>query len=60
MVEAKSVGTLEPAANDGVVRHVQYARWRTNKEADPGYSRDLVNIDTPESCYDDFNQLESL
>ena len=44
-------------ATGGVERHVQYARWRSDKEADPGYSPDLVNIATPEGCYDDFNQL---
>ena len=51
---------VESAASfcgDGLARDVIYAKWREDKEAEPGYSRELVNIDTPPECYDDFNSL---
>ena len=42
---------------DGIARNVIYAKWRDDKEADPGFSKELVNIDTPPECYDDPNSL---
>ena len=50
---------VESAANqgDGLERPIIYAKWREDKEADPGYSRELVNVDTPPECLDDLNSL---
>ena len=45
---------------DGIRRDVICAKWRTDKPATPGYSVDLVHIDTPESCYDDFDKIPVL
>ena len=53
MVEAVQEG-------DGVRRDVIYGKWRTDKPATPGYSADLVHIDAPESCYDNFDKLPIL
>ena len=53
MVQAQQEG-------DGIRRDVIYGKWRTDKTASPGYSTDLVNIETPEACYDDFNKLDVL
>lgn len=35
-----------------------YAKWREDKEAEPGYSRELVNIDTPVEFLDNMNEIE--
>ena len=35
------------AGTDGIERRIMYAKWREDKPADPGYSKELVNIDTP-------------
>ena len=53
MVEALQEG-------DGIRRDVIYGKWRTDKKPSPGFSAELVNIETPESCYDDFNKLDVL
>lgn len=46
MVEAAPQG-------DGIRRHVTYGKWRDDKEAEPGYSRELVSIGTEPKYYDD-------
>ena len=45
---------------DGVERHVQYGVWRTDKQADPGFSKELVHCDIPEDCYDNLDNLPIL
>lgn len=34
-----------------------YARWREDKPAAPGYSKELVNIEAPVEIYDDMDSL---
>jgi len=42
---------VEPQG-DGVNRPVQYAKWRMDKPADPGYSRELVSVILDPKYYD--------
>lgn len=42
---------------DGLNRPVMYAKFRDDKEAEPGYSRELVNVDTPVEVLDDMDSL---
>ena len=46
MVEATVQG-------DGVNRPVIYARWREDKPASEGCSKELISVDTPKEFYDD-------
>jgi len=39
-------------AGDGVVRNIIYAKWRTDKPAEPGHSHELVNINLEPKYYD--------
>ena len=48
------------SAGDGIVRHVQYAHFRTDKPPQAGYSADLMHNDITVDCYDDFSKLPSL
>ena len=45
------------AKTDGIVRKIMYAKWRTDKPADPGYSQELVNINTPDEFLDNMDGL---
>ena len=45
MVEAAPVG-------DGLVRNYEYARWRDDKEAEPGHSRELISVNVEPQYYD--------
>lgn len=54
MVQANTV------EGDGIERHVQYASFRTDKAADPGFSPDLISNTVDPSCFDDFNKLPVL
>ena len=45
------------AQGDGLNRPVMYAKWREDKEAEPGYSRELVNVDTPVEVLDEMDAL---
>lgn len=49
--------TAATAQGDGKARNVIYAKWREDKEADPGYSKELVNIETPADVYDNMDNL---
>ena len=42
---------------DGLARNVMYAKFRTDKPADPGYSAELVNVDTPAEVLDNMDSL---
>jgi hypothetical protein len=44
-------------ATDGIARNVLYAKFRDDKEAQPGYSKELVNIETDPKYYDSFDTL---
>ena len=44
------------AAGDGIVRDTQYAKFREDKEASPGYSRELIANTVDVAHYDDLNQ----
>jgi hypothetical protein len=48
MVEATSSG-------DGVVRNFQYAKFRTDKAATPGYSAELISNQVEPAFYDDLD-----
>ena len=48
MVESTNQG-------DGQVRNVIYAKWREDKPAEPGYSRELVSVDLDPKYYDDID-----
>ena len=37
---------------DGLVRNVIYARWREDKPAEPGFSKELISVDTPKEFWD--------
>jgi len=50
------VESTEPKT-DGLERNVIYAKFRDDKEADAGYSKELVNVDTEPKYYDDFDSL---
>ena len=52
MVESTNTGQ-----GDGIERRVMYAKWREDKPADPGYSQELVNIETPTEVLDDMDSL---
>lgn len=39
---------------------MQYAKFNTDKPAQPGFTHDLLNINCPPDCYDDFSKLEQL
>lgn len=45
MVEANPAG-------DGEQRTVQYAKWRDDKPAEAGHSRELINVGTEAAYYD--------
>ena len=47
---------VESTQGDGVVRRVMYAKWR-EEPAEPGYSKELINIDTPKEYFDDLDNL---
>ena len=36
-----------------IERTVQYAKWREDKAAEPGYSKELINISVDPTYYDD-------
>lgn len=40
---------------DGIVRNEIYAKWRTDKEAEKGYSRELVGVNLDPKYYDDMD-----
>ena len=42
---------------DGIERRIMYARWREDKPAEDGYSKELVNIETPQEVLDDMDSL---
>ena len=42
-----------PVQGDGVVRDTIYGKWREDKEAEEGYSRELVNAQLDPKYYDD-------
>jgi hypothetical protein len=46
-----------PIEGDGIVRNYMYAKWRTDKEAQEGYSRELVNTKLPEKYYDRVTEM---
>ena len=43
------------AQGDGLNRPVMYAKWREDKEADAGYSKELVNVETPVEVLDNMD-----
>ena len=51
MVQAGPAG----ADADGIVRRTQYARFRTDKEATPGYTRELISNRVEAQYYDDLD-----
>ena len=40
------------STGDGVARNIIYANWRTDKPAQPGYSRELVGVKVDPKYYD--------
>lgn len=42
-------------AGDGIVRNNIYAKWRTDKPAETGYSPELISVNVDPKYYDDFN-----
>ena len=52
MVEATNT-----TPGDGLERPVMYAKWRDDKPADAGYSKELVNVDTPVEVLDNMDSL---
>jgi len=48
MVEANPLG-------DGIVRSVQYAKFRTDKQATPGYSAELISNRVDPKYYDNMD-----
>ena len=38
---------------DQTVRNVVYAKWRDDKAAETGYSRELISVDVDPKHYDD-------
>jgi len=53
MVEANPRG-------DGIVRSVNYGKWREDKEAEEGYSRELLNYDVEPQFYDNLGAIPFL
>ena len=49
MVEAN------PNTGDGVVRNIQYATFRKDKAASPGYSAELISDRVDPKYYDDLD-----
>ena len=49
MVEAVPQG-------DGIVRNTPYGKWREDKEAEPGFSRELLCVRTAPEYYDRLDQ----
>jgi len=45
------------AAGDGITRDYQYAKFRTDKEATPGYSGELVSNRLKPEFYDDLDAV---
>jgi len=55
MVE--KIGGGDKVGPDGVVRNVIYGKYRTDKEADKGYSSELVHCDLDPAYYDNIEDL---
>ena len=53
MVEANHEG-------DGVVRNVQYGVWRDDKEADEGYSKEMVHHQLSKDHYENLGAIPEL
>ena len=47
-------------AGDGIERRVQYGKWREDKPAEEGYSRELVNQGLDPQYYDRLDELPFL
>ena len=45
---------------DGIRRDVIYAKWRTDKAPDKGFSADLMHHEIPVESYDDLEKLPIL
>ncbi len=50
---------LQYIEGDGVQRNITYAKWREDKPAEPGYSRELVSVDLEPKYYDSLNTIPS-
>ena len=44
-----------PVQGDGLVRNFEYARWRTDKEAEPGHSHELISVNVEPQYYDNLD-----
>ena len=53
MVEANPLG-------DGLVRNTNYGKWREDKEAEEGYSKELIAFNVEPQFYDNLAGLEIL
>jgi hypothetical protein len=53
MVESKNQG-------DGQVRNVIYAKWREDKPAEKGYSKELISVKTEPKYYDNLGSFPPL
>ena len=42
-----------PVQGDGIERNTEYGKWREDKEAERGYSRELINHQIEPKYYDD-------
>lgn len=51
---------VEATQGDGIIRNVPYGKWRTNKEAEHGYSRELVHYQLEEKFYDNLSGIPEL
>ena len=49
-----------PVSGDGIVRDTPYGKWREDKEAEQGYSRELINHRIAPRFYDDLDSLPFL
>jgi len=59
LIVKESTQEAEPQG-DGLVRNVIYGKLRTDKEASPGYSTELVNKDLEAANYDNIEQTPEL
>jgi hypothetical protein len=50
MVESTNQG-------DGQVRNVIYAKWREDKPAEKGYSKELISVKTDPKYYDNLDAI---
>lgn len=48
---------LQDNQGDGLERPIQYAKFRTDKTASPGYSRELISVNVDPKYYDRMHEV---